>query len=153
MSAKRLGTHPDESGTGRILAALPVVCVATEGFAVEKWGKWGTWSGVPEMAQCELCLDSCSTRGGIWVWFVVGKKVTMAPVQERPSYRIQKRVPQRSPRFRLVVAVSFGNRVSAGPATIRGTGHLCGTVPRGGKLPHEAEKDKGKKTTIQPGCP
>jgi len=34
MSAKRLGTHPDESGMGRILAALPVVCVATERIVV-----------------------------------------------------------------------------------------------------------------------
>lgn len=41
LTARRLGTHPDERGTGRILAALPVVCVATEGIAAERWGKWG----------------------------------------------------------------------------------------------------------------
>lgn len=41
LAARRLGTHPDERGTGRILAALPVVCVATEGIAVGRWGKWG----------------------------------------------------------------------------------------------------------------
>lgn len=110
MSAKRLGTHPDERGTGRILAALPVVCVATEGIAVERGGKWGgpRGLGVRDTAQLHCSGLQCTGRRLGLVRPSRWKKVTMASVQERSveSRNASRSLNDPAGFHRFVVAVS-----------------------------------------------
>jgi hypothetical protein len=113
----------------------PSFYVATEGIVVENGGgDKGTL--VPGCSQC---------TGRHLVWFVVGKRLPW------PRYRndraIESRNASRSDPPDFVWWWPSALETASPPvrATIRGTGHLCGMVPRDANLPHEAEKDKRKK--------
>lgn len=158
MSAKRLGTHPDERGTGRILAALPVVCVATEGIAVERGGKWGgpRGLGVRDTAQLHCSGLQCTGRRLGLVRPSRWKKVTMASVQERSveSRNASRNLNDPAGFHRFVVAVShieksplgwLAELISPGPRISANHG---GPAPRPRHKSSTRGKEEEKKSSV-----